>query len=532
MANRGSVTASCPQPEPQALALARLFSPLSRLLVSGGDERLSIERASGRNAYGCYPLPNSDVVALSSSTATTISEPAYLRTEKARDDLVRNALTSGLAAAFDQRLDGVRWELRTQLKLDPATQILFSSSGTDSQQQVLLLLRQVFGASTSCIVVGADQTGRGSLYTARGQHFGNRTAQGHVVSKGCAVGRNSGNAIGITLIGEDGAFRGEGETDALVLAAVDAEVKAGRNVVLEIMAASKLGWSAPSSACLDVIEARWPLQVQIVVDACQMRMPRSRLNAHLSRGHVVLLTGSKFFGGPPFSGASLWPHDLHTRISAIEAAPEGLSAYASREDVPVGWFRLRGVLPSSPNFGQWLRWEAALLEMQSYYALPAAWRHDALSRLATAIPAMISSVSGLELVAPYNRDAAMPATIFSFFLRSAERRLELRDATLLYRALLDEKVATLGDRVCQIGQPVDLPMGIVLRLAIGARSLVEAFSEDASLNQLLAKVRVVLCGIGERLGLVPWPPTSCRSAGDGVAAEAAAWGPAVTPPLP
>ena len=500
MANRGTLTASCAQSEPQPLPLARLFCPLSQLLVSDGDERLSIDRVSGRNAYGCYPIPNSRVFALSSSTASTISERAYRRAERARQDLVGASLKNGLAAAFAQRLDAVRCELRTQLKLEPATQIMFSASGTDSQQQVLLLLRQMLGASTSCIVVGADQTGRGSHYTARGQHFSDRTAQGRDVIKGSCVGRDCGMGVGIALIREDGVLRSEEQTDALVLAAVSAEVRAGRNVVLAIMASSKLGWSAPSGICLDEIETRWPRQVQVVVDACQMRMPRSRLNAHLGRGRVVLLTGSKFFGGPPFSGASLWPHALNARIAALDAPPEGLEAYASCHDVPVGWANLQPALPGSPNFGQWLRWEAALAEIQAYYALPAAWRHDALRRLATAIPAMISSVTGLELVPSYNREAVMPATIFSFFVRNADCRLAPADTALLYHALFAEKQAALGGLVCQIGQPVALPMARVLRLAIGARAMLQAWSEDASCNLLLTQIRAVLSFIGQRLG--------------------------------
>ena len=41
-----------------------------------------------------------------------------------------------------------------------------------------------------------------------------------------------------------------------------------------------------------------------------MRLGRTRLQKYLDRGYLVLVTGSKFFTGPPFSGALLVPSAL------------------------------------------------------------------------------------------------------------------------------------------------------------------------------------------------------------------------------
>ena len=123
---------------------------------------------------------------------------------------------------------------------------------------------------------------------------------------------------------------------------------------------SKLGWRAPSDQCLDEISARWPDQVQIVVDACQMRLGRPRLKKYLDRGYLVIVTGSKFFTGPPFSGALLVPAGLDKTIEAIAEIASGICEYSSRSDWPMKWQGLRSRFPIRANFGQWLRWEAAL----------------------------------------------------------------------------------------------------------------------------------------------------------------------------
>ena len=57
--------------------------------------------------------------------------------------------------------------------------------------------------------------------------------------------------------------------------------------------------------------------VDVLVDACQMRLPLERIRACLAAGWMVLVTGSKFFGGPPFAGALLVPAPIITRASQL-----------------------------------------------------------------------------------------------------------------------------------------------------------------------------------------------------------------------
>src|SRR5260370_36594900 len=72
-----------------AAAMGELFLPLYRLLSGGGDPRLTVDPASGVNAYGCRPFPCPDTLSFASSTATSISQPAYDPAAEARQRLIR-----------------------------------------------------------------------------------------------------------------------------------------------------------------------------------------------------------------------------------------------------------------------------------------------------------------------------------------------------------------------------------------------------------------------------------------------------------
>jgi hypothetical protein len=156
------------------------------------------------------------------------------------------------------------------------------------------------------------------------------------------------------------------------------------------MDSSKLGWRPPSETCLEEIAARWPEQVQVVVDACQMRLGLPRLKQYLDRAYIVIITGSKFFTGPPFSGALLVPAELSNALATTQIMP-GLREYSSRSDWPMSWQSLRSRFPIRTNFGQWLRWEAALEEIRAYHDVPREFRSRALAEFGEGVRRIMGS---------------------------------------------------------------------------------------------------------------------------------------------
>jgi hypothetical protein len=481
--------------------MAELLMPLDRLLGGGGDPRLSINPATGANEYGCPPFPCPDTLSFASSTATSISQRAYERAGNARQALMRSAIAVGLEAAFDARIEAMRDELKAHLGLSGINaDVVFSPSGTDSQLQALFLARALLGSALTTVIVAADQTGSGTADTARGHHFNAATANGSRVRKGDPIAglADSVGSVAIGLCSQTGDFRRPDETDAMVFGAVEKSVGSGTNVLLQVMDSSKLGWRAPSDQCLDEIARRWPRQVQVVVDACQMRLGRPRLHRYLDRGYMVIVTGSKFFTGPAFSGALLVPARLSNALDAVAAIAPGLCEYSSRSDWPNNWPALRSRFPVRTNFGQWLRWEAALEEIGAYYGVPDEFRLRALTTFANGVKRIIASSPSLRLLPPrYETEAggaddeelAQP-TIFPFVIRRDQRVLALDDCRRIYRALARADAATeaglepeIAAKVCLVGQPVALgglerPATAALRICAGARLVTETWSSD------------------------------------------------------
>lgn len=504
--------------------LAELFAPLEQLLCEGGDERLALQSDHRLNRYGCRPAPRPSAIIFSSSTATSISDWAYDRARRAQEALIEQASIKGLLEAFDSHVEHTRHSLRAHLGLDGSgAEVVFSPSGTDTQLHALFLDRLALGDPITSIVVGSDQTGSGTVHTAHAHHFASRTARGRAVLKGSAIPGWTDDiaTVGIPFADPNGGLRSGPEMDRIVLAAVAGEISRGRRVVLQIMNASKFGWRAPSETCVSEIARCWPSDVQIVVDACQMRVSSTRIGPYLEQNFLVMLTGSKFLTGPPFCGVLLIPRRQSEGLASLRRLPRGLFDYADRSDLPQLWSGLRPDLAFQPNFGQWLRWEAAFEEMRCYYALPQSYRIEVLSGLAAAIPRAIESSGCLKYLAvPEGLDCnragdgefASP-TIFPFLVRDDAGYLKTDEATELYQALnrdvsnelpchspLCER--TLAARPCHLGQPVALTLpdggpAAALRIAIGARSLFESWSPGSeaasrSIKAVMADVSIAI----------------------------------------
>jgi len=484
-----------------ARGMRDLFRPLDDLLISGGDPRLALDSVTRLNEYGCGPSPAPDGFSFASSTASTISERAYERAARAREELMRSAISLGLEEAFDARFEAMREELKAQLTLAQDTEIVFAPSGTDAQLQALFVAQARLGVKLTTIMVGSDQTGSGAAYTARGRHFNTLTAGGCAVRKDEPVAGLACEAVTVPLIDPAGEARRLAEIDTAVLDAVAAATAGGAGVLLQIMDSSKLGWRAPGEDCLAEIARQWPGQVQVVVDACQMRLGRGRIKAYLDGGYMVLITGSKYFGGPAFAGALLLPAALSCPLlkKGVKPAP-GLADYTNRSDWPKAYKTLRRRLESRCNLGQWLRWEAALAEMTAYYAVPAAFRAMAVKELGRGIEDLIMLSPSLEAVQRPARTSAAAdeefseATIFPFTVRGPRGLIGAEKCRALYRALnrdMSKTIATsaadaeVAARHCLIGQPVKLERAgakpvAALRLCIGARLITEGWSQESA----------------------------------------------------
>jgi hypothetical protein len=445
------------------------------------------------------------VIEFGSSTASSISAEAYARVTAARERYLTDAITEGAEAAFDAAMDATRRELLKLLGLESENaEAVLAASGTDAQLLALFLVKRVFGTPLTSVIVGSDQTGSGIAQSARGRHFSGLTSGGVDVEKDAGIaGLEDGiETIDVPFSAAAGRLRSAQDMDEATLAAVESAVSRGRKVLLQIIEISKLGWRAPSDSCLDRILQRWPGQVQVVADFCQMRASRTRLRHCLGKGFLVLVTGSKFFTGPAFSGALLTPAGFGAGAGRTRQSVHNLSAYSTAFDWPRNWAEFRAHLPRKANFGQWLRWQAALEEMARYYAVPKSFRDHARGSLMNYIACKLAAMPELECLG--NDHAALGGTIRAVVPRKGGRRLSLRQCEALYQAMRCD-LGELADgslhrrraarAVCHIGQPVALPGedGAALRISISARTIRSCWAEDA--DAASAKIQSFLVDI-------------------------------------
>lgn len=470
---------------PQAPPGARDFGPewiagaeLDDLLVGGGDERIAIDPASGRNRYGGTVRPEDAGIVFSSSTISTISPEGYAAAA-ARLDAMRAQARAG--DGYAEQLDAVRARLTELCELAPDTvDVILGASGTDLHLFAGLLARGEDMAPAVSVLGDPTESGRGVPLALTGRRYAAQSPHGGSGQPGephpdIALGE----LVTVKLREADGAARAPEAVDAEIEQACEAAIANGERVLLTMLDVSKTGLTAPSPACAARLKARHGEALTVLVDACQFRLSTRNLARYLELGFLVAVTGSKFIGGPPFSGALLAARDASARLRALRL-PASAGEYAARADWPAGYAAREG-LPKVANWGLLLRWEAALHELAKFRRLPEPAVEAFLREFGAAVEAKIAASPELERVSvpPAARPVAdwdAHPTIFPFLLHGRAGVLHTAATTALYERLRHGA----RDRVA-LGQPVGLgvrdgrPISAV-RLSIGAREIAEALA--------------------------------------------------------
>jgi selenocysteine lyase/cysteine desulfurase len=477
-----------------------LLPPLGELLASGGDARLELEAASGLNCYGCRPAPRPEALSFSSSTASSISDHAWRR---ASDVRARLQAGEGLGNVIEEQ----RALLARRIGVHAlGGEIVFAPSGTDAALLALAIARATTKGALVSVLASADETGSGMARAVTGRHFASATAQGTMVERGATIAGCDGVELAVVPIRDRaGRLRAQVESDRDIEAAVARAVSAGKRVLLYAMDHSKLGNRSPSIVTLDSIETAFGDSVLVVVDACQMRVGRAALRHHVARGRMVLITGSKFFTGPPLSGALIVPPGLAQRIEDGAAPPQGVCDYTAQDDWPPAWRGVRGLLPARGNPGETLRWTAALAEMEAWYGAGMMRRRELLDAFSASVSRARSGFDEIALLpAPSLVDDEFPAqSIFPFFVRHEGEALSPAQCATIHRALnrdlsellpgLTEPERELAASLCHIGQPVAVGDRAVLRVAAGARHIAtEPGAIEDGLVRVFGKIRLLL----------------------------------------
>jgi hypothetical protein len=270
---------------------------------------------------------------------------------------------------------------------------------------------------------------------------------------------------------------------------------------------SKLGYQSPSDALIKKLNTIKSLSMQIIVDGSQLRLDPKDIQNYVNKGYIVTVTGSKYFTGPPYSGALFLPESVSKSIhSATNKLPEGLTQYYNHSDWPTSWF-CSNDLSDGYNYGSYMRWNAAIVEMDRYYKTPVLYRNMGIEMFCNFIDDSIKEATFLEPI--YDDETKTNSynsqefgirnirTIFPFFILKDKDVLSLDHVKKLYTLLNSDlsdqfedsplEIIRLAAQKCHIGQAVNVKYGneiesAVLRISLGARVISESWvNRDISL---------------------------------------------------
>lgn len=488
----------------------------AQLLTEGGDARIVLDAITGLNKYACAPIPDPDMIALGSSTASIISTQGFRAADLLRNELALAITAESQYAVYARELNRMRAELLTlcDIGTGAGVDVVFAASGTD----IHLIAAQAFSSAEKLpplvIMVEPNETGSGVAAALAGRHFSSHSALGESVVSGSDIAQAAAvEVVSVALRDSNGKARPAAAIDADFETLASQAAQAGRRVLLIVIDGSKTGAIAPSTGCALKLQQRYAGRIDVMVDACQFRIAPTTLRAYLQRNFMVALTGSKFVSGPTFSGALLIP-SLCARRMRRNPIPQALRAYSSRADWPQTWDAAAS-LDQVANFGLLLRWEAALSEMRAFHAIPDDQVIKFLTAFGEAVQTKLKSSPLLEALPlpTLDRNPLTAArswdhipTIHPFLLfqpNDAKGRSALdRDQTLRIYQLMQTDLSTrkgfgvdktsrqLAGLRCQFGQPVacghrdGVPVS-ALRVCASMRMVAQAVANDGRDAQLL-----------------------------------------------
>ncbi len=299
-------------------------------------------------------------------------------------------------AVYAARLEAMRGRIRAAYGVPDDVRIVFAPSGTDLEYVALACVAGRAPAGTHTVLLGADEVGSGCIHSAHGLYLAHETALGVATTPGAAVPGLGGvhvDLVDIPVRDRMGRVRPSHYITARMLSSLAAARAASRHSLVHIVHGSKTGLILPSLADVDRLIGG----ATLVVDACQARITSQAVNDYLARDAIVFVTGSKFMGGPPFSGFALIPETLANEAPAL---PAGFATIFRRAEWPEGWPGAE-ILAEAANPGLLLRLEASLFELERFQALPVETVERVILAFHAAVRSQIVEVTAARRVAPY-----------------------------------------------------------------------------------------------------------------------------------
>ena len=429
---------------------------LKSLLCQNADSRSTV-LANGLTKYGTSPYPI-DHLAFGSCTASTISKDTW-------DELIKINLNEINWLNVERRF------LRIMGLEGMGLNVAFTPSGTDAETFVSHVLVESSNKPLCNILIAPNEIGGGSALAAEGLRFDELAPDGStgdvediiikrindkVMVKKIRIRNNSGELLNQSVVSKE------------CTQFFSKSLQQDEQILVHLVAGSKTNVHTPNRYFIEEKQKSIGMDLNVMIDAAQGRFSRSGIKKCLQKGWIVMTTGSKFFGGPPFSSVILFPSKFELKDKwndDLGVLFDSAAIFPSQES-PVKTERL----------GSLVRWYAALNEIENYYQIPKYRRFEFLKWFEEDAIKLFENNDLIEVInsIPDESDSSSRLlqsnlTIISFKLRRSidSEWFGISKLRKIHINLMDRN---LSEELIHLGQPVNLnsdgSIG-VLRLAFG-----------------------------------------------------------------
>ena len=431
-------------------------SELTALLCQNGDSRSTV-LANGLTKYATSPHP---IVHLpfGSCTASSISEETW-------GQLVEMSL------AEMNWLDVERRFLHILGLEGMGLQAVFTPSGTDAETFVSHLLVESSDKVLRNILLAPNEIGGGSVLAAGAFRFDEIAPDGSIGEVGDVLIKRINDKVmthNIDIRNDSGELLPQSEVSEECAKAFARSIQQDEQILAHLVAGSKTSVHAPSRTFLEDEKQSIGENMHIFVDAAQGRFSRSGLRTCLEKGWIVMTTGSKFFGGPPFSSVILFP----AKYQIKDKWNDDLRVLFD----PAAVFPSQDYPADSERLGPLVRWYAALNEIENYYQIPKKRRFEFLKWFEECAFKQLRDSDLIEVITAVpegiddsSRLLQSNLTVVTFKLRRNidSEWCSVEELRKIHVNLMDENIC---QELVHLGQPVPLisdgSLG-ALRLAFG-----------------------------------------------------------------
>lgn len=449
---------------------------LIKQLSSETDSR-SETSDDGFSKYNVTLLKN-NIVPLGSCTASSLHNDDFSELILKLQDATEEDLSS---INFLTKLWGeVREEFLEILQIDnEENTIVFVPSGTDSETLISSVINSNDGNDIlNNIVVAPLEVGSGTILACGGKAFSEKSPDGSYWKIGQAIVNSVSQKTKVHTIelrSSKGRFPPMSQLEREIEEIIRTSVSDESSVCVHVVAGSKTGAHAPSNAFISVIENMNYSNLHVIVDAAQGRFSRTGVRKSLKAGRIVTVTGSKFFGAPPFCGAVIFPKFKYPKIEWKDEFSPLFNQMCFENRTPDSSYEIRN--------GLLLRWMIGVSNMRNYYSTDPRMRLKVLKWFESDGVEAIESFNSLHYLDPQffspderNRLLATNKTIHTFQVSHDGKNMGMEKLKKIHSDLVNKNMRN----GIHIGQPVLLSRSSGdsgLRIALGSRLIVDTIND-------------------------------------------------------